>query len=413
MSTSAGTTTAKPSFAALLTASGVSNLADGIFKVALPILAAAYTRSPALVALATVLLSLPWLVGSLHIGALVDRYDRHRIMQLANCARAGFLITPTLAIATDHASLWLLYLSSLGIGFAEVFYDNAAQSILPSVVESDSLDRANSQLQSVELTTQQFIGPPAAGVLVAFSLSASLAVPMVLWLVAVGALRMLRGEFTPVRRNQSSTIAADIREGLSYLLANPLLRNMAIMVGIANLATNGAFSVFVLFALGPESDLQLTEPQFGLLLTTTAAGAIFGGVVTKPLQRLIGRSRTLTLTLVGMVVFVAVPALTTSSILIGAVFIVGGATMMIWNVITVSFRQRVIPDGILGRANSVYRLFAWGTMPLGAVIGGLLGETLGLRSVFVAMAIFSLTMFGPNRVITDKALDAAEREASR
>lgn len=159
------------SFRTLVTSSGLSNLADGVFKVALPLLAIHYTRSPALVAGLELVRSLPWLVGSLQVGALVDRLDRRRTMVWANATRAAFVAVPAIAIGLNGGSLWLLYVAAAGTGVSEVFYDTAAQSILPSLVPHPWLDRANGRLYAVELGAQEFAGPPIAGLVVAVALA--------------------------------------------------------------------------------------------------------------------------------------------------------------------------------------------------------------------------------------------------
>ena len=125
-------------FATLVSSSGLSNLADGVFKVALPLVAITYTRSPALVAGLELVRSLPWLFGSLPIGALIDRLDRRRTMVFANAVRAAFVAIPAIAIVANGGALWLLYLAAIGTGIAEVFYDTAAQSLVPLVARPQS-----------------------------------------------------------------------------------------------------------------------------------------------------------------------------------------------------------------------------------------------------------------------------------
>ena len=119
------------------------------------------------------------------------------------------------------------------------------------------------------------------------------------------------------------------------------------------------------------------------------------------------------LTIVAWRPVVGAPALTADPFLIGAAFFVGGLTIAVWNVITVSLRQRITPDRLLGRLNSGYRLVAWGTMPLGAAAGGLLERVLGLRAVFAVMAVLTLLLVGAMFVITDERMAAAERDAER
>ena len=390
----------------------MSNLADGVFKLALPLLAIRYTRSPALVAGVQLVQTAPWLLGALQIGALVDRIDRRRAMVLANAARAGFVAVPAALVAIDAGGLWMLYLAAIGTGVAEVFYDTSAQSMLPAIVPRDRLDRANGRLFAVELGAQEFAGPPLAGVLVAVALAVPLAASAGLWVIALAVLTTLPGCFRPQRSGPPTSIRADVREGLSFVLGRRTLRTMALMVGMSNLASSAVFAVMVLFAVGPGSTLELTEPVFGLLFATLAAGGLVGGIVAERVQWHIGRARTIRLSLFGMIAYVVTPALTSNVAVIAVVLFTAGVMNMLWNVTTVSFRQRVTPDHLLGRMNSAYRLIAWGTRPLGAAAGGILGESLGIRSVFVVMGVVSAATLIPARHLTEQALTDAERQAT-
>lgn len=395
-------------FRTLVASSGLSNLADGIFKVTLPLLAVQYTRSPALVAGVELVRSLPWLLGALHVGALIDRLDRRRTMVLANAARAGFVAVPAAALALGGGQLWLLYAVAAATGVAEVFYDTAAQSILPAVAPRAGLDRANGRLFAVELGAQELAGPPLGGALVAVALAASFAMSAALWVLAVVAVLALRGSFRPERDGPRTTVRTDVREGLAFLAARPVLRTMAVMVGMTNLALSATFAVLVLFAVGPGSAMGLTEPQFGLLLATFAAGGLTGGLVAERVERRLGRARTLTVAMMTMILYVAAPAFTDDAAVIAAVLFAGGIMLVVWNVITVSFRQRVTPDHLLGRVNSAYRLLAWGSRPVGVALGGALGEWLGVRAVFAVMGVVGLAVLVPNRRITEAALAAEE-----
>lgn len=396
-------------FLALVASSGLSNLADGLYKVALPLAAVQYTRSPALVAGLELVRTLPWLIGALPVGALVDRLDRRRTMLNANTARLGFTALAAVGIVLGGPPLILLYVAGLGTGMAEVFYDTAAQSIIPAVVMRDDLERANGRLYAVERGAQEFMGPPIGGLLVAVAVPLVFGASALLWAAAIVALWFLRGEFRPPSGGTSRRLRTDIRDGLDFIRERPLLWRLAVMVGVANLASAATFSVFVLYAVGEESVLGLDEPGFGVLFSLLAAGGIAGGVLSGHLQRRLGRARTLTASLAGMVAYVVVPALTESVVIVAVTFVVGGFMIMAWNVIVVSFRQRVTPDDLLGRVNSAFRLVAWGTLPLGAALGGAIGEWLGVRWVFVLMGLVTLTLFIPNRELTEEALSGASR----
>ncbi|MFJ2518561.1 MFS transporter [Cellulosimicrobium cellulans] len=406
----AGTPLGAP-FRRLWTASTVSNLADGVLKVALPLVAVRYTDSPALVAGLTFALTLPWLLFALPAGALADRLDRRHAMIGANVARALLVVAlAAVALVPDAGSIAALYVVAFGVGVTETLYDTSAQSILPQVVPRTALPRANGRLYAAELTANQFVGPPLGGLLVAAGAAVAFGLPGALWALAVGLLVGLPGAYRPERTTRT-TLRADIAEGLRFLWHDRILRTLALMVGGINFASNAAFAIFVLYAVGPDSPLGLSEPAYGVLLTTTAVGAFAGSFVAERVVVLVGRARSLALTVLSTVALVGVPAVTTNAWVIGAVYAVGGAGIAVWNVVTVSLRQRITPDALLGRLNSCYRLVAWGTMPLGAAVGGLLGEVFGLRSVFVVMAAVSATTLLGMLVVDDRAMDAAEQAA--
>ena len=135
--------------------------------------------------------------------------------------------------------------------------------------------------------------------------------------------------------------------------------------------------------------MGLSSAGFGVLFTTFAAGALVGSFFVESLERRLGRGRTLVLAASTFPLFALVPAITTSAVAVGIAFFVGSALNIGWNVITVSLRQRIVPDDLLGRVNAGYRLLAWGTMPLGAALGGFIGERYGVTTVFWTSAALS------------------------
>lgn len=394
----------------LWTSSGFSNLADGVFKIALPLLAIEFTQSPTLIAGLTFAATLPWLLFALTAGALADRMDRRRLMLAANLTRALLPMLLIVVIRLDLGSIWALYVIALLVGVAETLYDTSAQSILPQLVRRDQLTRANGRLYAVELTTNQFIGPPLGGLLVAAGVVAAFAVPALLWLAAVGCLLLVPGSFR-VAREQKTTLRFDIGEGLRFLWNQKILRILAVMTGVFNFASSAAFAVLVLFAVGPGSAMELSSVGFGLLLTTSALGAFVGSFISEWAETRLGRSRSLTLTILGSALFVGAPAFTANPFVLGPIFFIGGMLIVLWNVITVSLRQRISPARLLGRVNSAYRLLAWGTMPLGAAVGGLLGQWLGLPAMFGIMGALSLALLALMPLLSDRAIDAADADA--
>src|SRR6185437_160207 len=248
--------------------------------------------------------------------------------------------------------------------------------------------------------------------LVAAGIGLAFGTPVLLWAAAIGMLLLVRGRFT-TDHPRTTTIRADIAEGLRFLRGSTLLRTLAIMVGGFNFASSAVFTVLVLYAVGPASAMKLTDPGYGLLLTASALGSVAGTFLAEPAERLFGRSKALTLTVLGSLLTVATPAFTTNPYIIGAGFFLGGITVSIWNIITVSLRQRVTPQRLLGRLNSAYRLLAWGTMPLGAAAAGLIAQFFGIPAVFLTMGVIVLSLSVAMIWVTDARMDAAEEDAER
>jgi len=393
-------------------ASAASNLADGLFFIALPLLAVRLTDSPILIAGLTLVSRLPWLVFVLVAGALADRLDRRTTMrnvQLFRVAVVGLLAVLALMGAL---SLPVLYVAAFVLGVGETMFDTAAQSIMPSVVGREQLATANGRLYGVELVMNQFVGPPLGGILIGVSVPLVLGSSLVGYGLAAVGLTLLVGSFRPQRTGPATRLTSDIADGLRYLWRHRVLRTMAIMVGVMNLASTATWAVLVLYAVSP-GPMNLSEPAFGVLMTMFAVGSLTGSFAAAPLERRFGRVRMLFFSVFVIGVGIAVPAFTASPFVVGASFAISGVFIVVWNVITVSLRQRIVPDGLLGRVNAGYRLFAWGTQPMGALLGGVVGEVLSLPAVFLLGGALGLTMLFARLVIDEPAIAAAELEGQR
>jgi MFS family permease len=393
----------------LLSSSSMSNLADGLFKVGLPLVALTVTRSPALIAGVMTALTLPWLIAALPAGVVVDRSDRRKLMLFANSGRALILVVLAVLTASEALTIWVIYTVAFGAGFAEVIYDTAAQSILPQVVSRDALTRANGRLYAAELTANEFVGPPLAGFLVTIGAVVAFATPAGLWLLAATILFLMKGSFR-VPGQSRQPMRTEIGDGLGFLWRNPVLRTLTIMTGVFNLASNATMAVLVVYAVGASSAMGLSETGYGLLLASIAAGSVLGTAVAGAIERRVGRSRSLALGFAAAVLFIGAPALTANPIALAIGFFVGGVGNMIWNVIAVSLRQRITPDAMLGRIIGAHRIFAWGGRPLGAALGGLIAELFGLVAVFAVMGVLALSLLAMMRWLSDQTIESAERD---
>ena len=358
----------------LWTASVVSNLGDGVAQIAYPWLASLITRDPVLIAGVAFAQRLPWLVFSLHAGVIVDRGDRRRLMVSMNTLRFLITVAVTVAVAMDVMVIPALYLAALALGSAEVIYDNSSQTILPRIVAKDRLERANGNMWGAELVMNQFIGPPLGGFLIALAIAVPFGVDALTFGVSALLIALIGGTFRsspataePVTERRS--MRQDIAEGLRWLWSHKLIRRFAVLLGVMNGISTAMFAIEVLFA---QEILHLDARGFGFLATASALGGIAGSQLAPNITKRIGPGPSLYCTLLAGALTGTVIGLTSNAVVVAAMFAIFMFTAVLWNVITVSFRQSVIPDHLLGRVNSVYRLFGWGSMPIGAAIGGAL-----------------------------------------
>ena len=393
----------------LWAASAISNLGDGVRLTALPLLAATLTRDPVSVAMVTLAASLPWLLFALVAGAIADRTDRKRLMVGANGFRALVVGLLGLAILGGFESLLLLIVVSFALGVAETLFDNAAQAFMPALVVRDELERANGRLYAVEMVTNQFVGPPVGGVL--YAMAAGL--PFLLDAGSFAGSAFLVALIAVPRRvverhsgGSRPSLRAEIAEGMRWLWSHRLLRTLAVMLGIMNMLTSAFYAIFVLFAL---EILNVDESQFGLLLVTFAVGAVLGSLLGARVSNALGPGTALFVSVLLSGLSTLVTGLVSSPWIASILFAISGFVGVLWNVITVSLRQSIIPDHLLGRVNSVYRFVGWGTMPVGATIGGVLARVFGLRAPFlVAGVVMTVMAFVALPIVTTRSIEAAK-----
>ncbi len=383
--------------------------------MALPLVAADLTRSPTTIAGVAIALRLPWLLFALVAGALVDRWDRRRVMWMTDVFRAGLVAMLALAVLTDHHTIWMIYAIGFALGVAETMFDNASQTILPSIVDEHQLQIANGRLMAAETTANSFVGPPLGGFLVAAAVSVPFWLDAASYLGAAALVAGISGSFRARSligpesdpSKSPTTIRSEISEGIMWLRGNKVLRTLALLLGLMNLWFMAGFSVLVLFA---EDILGLDEVGFGLLATAMAAGSVIGGLVAGRLAKRFGSGPLLLIGSFGTALGQLAVAPLSNAWVVALVLAGTGFAGVVWNVVTVSLRQSVIPDQLLGRVNSVYRFLGWGGMPIGALIGGLLASSNGLRAPFwvggvallIASSVTAPRLFSADRLIAEQ-----------
>jgi MFS family permease len=406
-------------FARLWTASAISNLGDGVYATALPLLAATLTRDPLLVSAVVFAEWLPWLLFGLLSGALLDRWDRRRVMWRVDAAR--FLVVGGLALAVlaGWASIPLLAAAGFLLGTGQTLVDTGSQAILPSLVSRDPrrLERANGRLVGTQVVTQQLAGPPTGGFLFAVAAWIPLAVDAISFAAGSALVAAIRGRFGPDAGAAGpappavrGTLRAEIAEGLRWLLAHRVLRTTAIMVAVVNLLTTGGDAVLVLFA---QEQLGLDSVGFGLLVTGSAAGGVVGSLLAARLGRRLGSARVLTGSLLLAALATLGVGLTSDPWVAGVLYAAHGLGVVLFNVVGGSLRQSLVPDHLLGRVISAFRLFSYGAAPLGALLGGAVARGFGLRAPFLlAGTVIPVTILLCLRVVNNRTVAEARSAAT-
>jgi MFS family permease len=357
----------------------VDSVGDGAFVAALPLLAVALTRNPMLIAVISVATFLPWLLVSLPAGVLVDRHDRATLMWRAQLVQ-GTVVTVIVVLVAGHlVNIWVLAVAGFFLGSAQVVFDNAAQSVLPSLVPPDLLPKANGNQYVVQVIGGSFLGPPAGAALFAIAPFAPFGVDAVSF---AGSAALLRGLSVahPSRGRSSERGSVAIAAGLRWLARHRLLRIVALLLAVSNFCSQMGMATIVLFAT---QDLGVSVRGYGVLLGVSAVGSVLGGLVNPVLARRFGQVGLLVTASAASAAITVGMGLAPDVIVLGALLACRGFTTTLWNVVTVSLRQRVIPSELLGRVNSVYRMLGWGTIPLGGLAGGFIASLAGLRAPYL------------------------------
>ena len=417
-------------FNLLLIASTFSNLADGIAGFAYPWLFSLLTRDPLLISIVSVLVNLPRLIFVLYAGVIADKFNRQKILMYT---RLGQVFLTSIFIVLIYLNLdnipkevqfnepqfeskFLIisaaYLLAFMFGLLEVTRDNAAQAFLPQIVSKDSLPKANGRLFGIEIVTNNFLGTPVGGFLIGLSLITPFIFDTLLMLVSVFFITGIKGKFERVENiNKDQKTSEMIKEGVEWLKNNTLLKRLAIYTGIANFFGSMQFPIMILFA---QELIGLNAIQYSFLAYGAAIGGLVGSQVANKINARLEESRTLLISVALFGIGMFAPYLTTNPFVVAGSFGLSSFGSVLWNVQAVSIRQALIPDNLLGRVNSVYRLLALGLNPIGAIFGGAIVKILdnsfsrefALRFPFLLGGIFMLILFlSAPRLLSQKLIN--------
>lgn len=387
-------------FNKLWTASLASNISDGLFKTAAPLLAASLTHDPVLISLMAALVMLPWLLFAIPIGAIVDRVDRRIALAVANGVRFAMAATLAYWVATDQINIGLLYLVAFVIGIAEVAYDTTAQALIPQILKPSHLERGNARLEIGATVVGEFIGAPLSGMLYAIAI----AIPFISGAAGI-AIATVLVLLIPVKfhydfeRAAAAAVAkvrtgywADIRFGIRYLYEDKRLLKLVLFTTSVGFWFSASGSTQVLFFL---NELHVPVAVFGFIMLTPAVGNIVGAWLAPKVSKRFGRMNVMSLAIVGSGVLVTIGGFSPNIYFWSSLGILGGMMMSWWNILLMSTYHQIIPNELFGRIHGTRRTLVWGMMPLGSLVGGAIA-TIGLREAIIIPGLLStlIALFG-------------------
>jgi len=336
-------------------------------------------------------------VIGLPAGAWVDRMRKRRTLIVADLVRAAVLAAVVVAGVTGHGSMPLLYAAGVLMSCATVFFDVAHQSYVPGLVGLEHIVEGNSKLQATQSVAA--VAAPAVGGLLlrVITAPALIGATVVTYLTSALFVGRIRQEEQLPAKEDRRPLRTEIREGLAFVVQQPLLRRIVACTSLGNFAGAVTASLMVIYAL---RILELDTATLGLVFSVSSVGGLLGAVVADRVARWVGEGRAVALSAVAWVPAMALTPLAQPLARVGvpasATLIVGGGVatflIVVYNVAQVSFRQRLCPPPLLGRMNASVRFIVWGIMPFGGLLGGFLGTHLGVvPTLWVAVVISALS----------------------
>lgn len=377
-------------FRLLWTATAVSNLGDGLRLTALPLLATSITTDPRAIAGVAIAERVPWLVFILPGGAWADRLDRRVLRMRLDAARAVVMAALVLAISFDRVTIIVIYVVAALLASAEAVVDSSSMALVPATVHERDLERAGSRLSSTELVTNGLVGPPLGGLLFGAAMVLPFGVDAASFAAAAITMSLLPGSFKPdtATTGKQAPMRQQIADGFRWFWTRRPLRNLALISTALGFAGFVGGSVFVLFAT---QTLGLSSVGYGLLIVPSAFGGVAGSILAPklaalPLPLVLGAS-----TVISGAATWAVSASSTP-VVVAALSALSTAAVLVWNILTIALRQRVIPDHLLGRVGASYRFLVYIGMPFGALTGGILADSFGIRTALAINGIGLVTI---------------------
>lgn len=365
----------------------ISTLGSRVTAVALPLLVLALTGSPARAGIVGFAQTLPFLVFFLPAGALVDRWDRKRMMLASDLIRAAALGSVALAIAVDSPTLIHLAAVAFIEGCFFVLFDLSEAAALPLIVTTEQLPTAMAQNQA-RLQGVDLAGQPLGGFL--FGLGRALPFPFdtISYVISFVLVLFVRARLQEERDADYARLRDTVIDGLRWVWHRHFFRWLVILIGGVNFAFNGLTLVLIVRA----KEFGASPAGVGILLAFMGIGALVGAAFAPRIQRSIPTRFVVMGSMWSWFVSFAAMVVMPSLVPLGIAVFVAGLAGVPFNVVVGSYTYALVPDSFQGRVRSVVRMIAWGTVPAGTLAAGFLIESLGTTGTFTVLAGVNLTV---------------------
>ena len=364
----------------------VSTLGSTASSIVFPLLILALTNSPAAAGVAAALRAAPYLIFSLPVGALIDRWDRKRVMINCDVWRAIVILSVPVAVWWDALTIWQIYLVAFVEGSLFVFFNIAEVAALPRVVPAAQLPQAAAQNEAA-FGAVHIVGPSIGTFLYqTLGKSAPFIADAISYVMSVVSLLLIKTEFRLAKAAPSAPLRAEIVEGLRWLWHKPLIRYMAFLTGGLNLVNAAVPLIVIVLA----KEMGARDVEIGLIFSIGGIGGIIGSLIGGQIQKRFSFGQVIIAVIWLEALLFPLYALVPHFILLGAIYALIYTMSPIYNVVQFSYRLSLIPDALQGRVNSTFRLMAFGFMPLGAAISGFLLEWIGAVPTILAFALWYL-----------------------
>jgi MFS family permease len=350
-----------------------------MWTAAVPLAAAAIDRSASSVAAVSATALLPWLVVAPAAGAFVDRWPTKRVLVISDLLRAVVIAALVIAFVARDISVPILAAGAFLVVASGIFHGAAQQSLVADLTDGDTgtRDTTNARMSSLDVAGGSLIGPPLGSASFALGAWLPFLADALSFAFSATLLATVRTQSRPQATTYAEPIHRAIREGATFLLRHRELRTLAFLTGVANLTTNCAMVVLVLYAADSEG-LGLSAARYGLLIAALAVGGVVAGPLAPRALRRWGARNLVAASLVARILVWPTIALTHQPVVAGLALAVAGLASTFVTVTVTSARQQLSPRPMLGRVVTAFRTIGNGAAPLGALIGGVLAHAVGL-----------------------------------